>query len=114
MVHFFATDIEPSRLAKGPAAKRAILVEGKEIHQGFLIKYIEIRQYLESTDSLRGPYSLLTFFLETDKGTVEVKYDEGYRGTDAINAAYKMLTQYVGLASAINRALIELRRLLPQ
>ena len=37
-----------------------------------------------------------------------MKYDEGYRGKDAFANAIEMLTQYNGLSSVINRALIEL------
>jgi hypothetical protein len=37
-----------------------------------------------------------------------MKYDEGYRGKDVFDNSIKMLTQYSGLSSLINRALIEL------
>jgi hypothetical protein len=39
-----------------------------------------------------------------------MKYDEGFRGNNAIDLAVTMLKQYVGFASLINRALIELQR----
>jgi hypothetical protein len=34
---------------------------------------------------------------------IETKYDEGFRGDDAIESSVTMLTQYVGFASLINR-----------
>jgi hypothetical protein len=40
---------------------------------------------------------------------IETKYDEGFRGDDAIESAVTILTQYGGFASVINRALIELQ-----
>jgi hypothetical protein len=51
----------------------------------------------------------LTVLVETDRGSVEMKYDEGFRGADALESAATILTRYVGLASLINRALIELQ-----
>jgi hypothetical protein len=46
--------------------------------------------------------------VETDRGSIEMKYDEGFRGPDAFESAVTMLTQYVGLSALINRALIAL------
>lgn len=76
--------------------------------QGFLITKMEMRQYVERTDKRLGDYSLLTVVVETDGGAVEMKYDEGFRGPDALDSAVKLLLQYAGLAALINRALIEL------
>ena len=103
------TDIEPGRVAR-PPDKSKVLMAGSMQNQGYLISRIELRQYIERHDDRLGDYSLLTALVETDKGTVEMKYDEGFRGQDALESAAVMLTQYVGLASLINRALIELQR----
>ena len=103
------SDIEPGRI-KGPAAKTRILLSAAQNVQGFVVRRVEMRQYLERTDDDKlGDYSLLTVIVETDKGAVEMKYDEGFRGPDALESAVAMLTQYVGLSSLINRALIELQ-----
>ena len=67
-----------------------------------------MRQYVERADDRLGDYSLLTVVVETDKGSIEMKYDEGFRGADAFQSAVTMLTQYVGLSALINRALIAL------
>ena len=67
-----------------------------------------MRQYVERADDRLGDYSLLTVVVETDKGSIEMKYDEGFRGPDAFQSAVTMLTQYVGLSALINRALIAL------
>ncbi|WP_292640290.1 hypothetical protein [Nitrososphaera sp.] len=76
--------------------------------EGVLITKMEMRQYVERRDERLGDYSLLTVVVETDRGAVEMKYDEGFRGPDALESAAKLLLQYAGLAALINRALIEL------
>lgn len=101
------SDVEPGRI-RGPAAKSQVLMAGSMQNQGFTIKKIEMRQHVERTDKDLGDYSLLTVIVETDRGSIEMKYDEGFRGPDAFESAVKMLTQYAGLASLINRALIAL------
>lgn len=102
------SDIEPGRISR-PPDKSSVIMEGKMENQGFAILRMEMRQYVERTDQRLGDYSLLTVVVETDKGTVEMKYDEGFRGPDALESAATLLTRYVGLASVINRALIELQ-----
>jgi hypothetical protein len=103
-------DIDPDRISRPPDRLKVLLAQGSQQNQGFTIRRIEIRQYIERTDELLGEYSLLTAVIETDKGTVEMKYDEGFRGNDALDSTVTMLTQYVGLSALINRALIELQR----
>jgi hypothetical protein len=103
-------DISPGRVKRAPDKTNVLLENGSQENQGFIIKKIEMRQYVERSDEHLGDYSLLTVVVETDRGAVEMKYDEGFRGLDALESAVAMLTQYVGLASLINRALIELQR----
>ena len=105
-----ASDIDPDRTSRPPDRSMVLLAEGSQKNQGFVIKQVEMRQYVERRDDRLGDYSLLTVVVETDKGTAEMKYDEGFRGPDALQSAVTILTQYVGLASLINRALIELQR----
>jgi hypothetical protein len=102
------SDIDSGRISRPPDRAKVLLARGTQKNQGFVIKQIEMRQYVERKDDRLGEYSLLTVLVETDKGTIEMKYDEGFRGPDALDSAVTMLTQYVGLASLINRALIEL------
>ena len=104
-------DIDVSRITKKiPDKSLTLLTDSKNESQGFIIEHIELRQYIENADPSLGNYSLLTVLIRTDKGEVEMKYDEGFRGIDVIESAATMLTQYAGLASLINRALIELQR----
>ena len=103
-------DIDQGRVGRPPDRMKVLLAGGSQEDQGFVIKKIEMRQYVERKDEHLGDYSLLTVVVETDRGAVEMKYDEGFRGPDALESAVTMLAQYVGLASLINRALIELQR----
>lgn len=103
------TDVDPTRV-EGHPSNSAVLFDGEMQNQGFTIRRIEMRQYVERKDDHLGDYSLLTVLIETDRGSVEMKYDEGYRGSGALESAATMLKQYVGLASLINRALIELQQ----
>lgn len=95
---------------RNPDKSLVLLTNGRNESQGFIIEHIELRQYIENADPSLGNYSLLTVLIKTDKGEVEMKYDEGFRGIDVIESAATMLTHYAGLASLINRALIELQR----
>jgi hypothetical protein len=104
------SDVEPGRIARPPDRTKTLLTGGARKNQGFVINNIQMRQYIERKDEHIGDYSLLTIVVETDRGSVEMKYDEGFRGPDALESAVAMLTQYVGLAPLINRALIELHR----
>lgn len=104
-------DIDSSRITKrNPDKSLTLLANSKTENQGYIIEHIELRQYIEDVDPFLGNYSLLTVLIKTDKGEVEMKYDEGFRGNNVIELAAKMLTQYAGFASLINRALIELQR----
>ncbi len=102
------SDIEPERTSRPPNSSRVIM-DTEMQNQGYVISRIELRQWVERVDEQLGDYSLLAVLVETDRGSVEMKYDEGFRGPDALESAATMLTKYVGLASLINRALIELQ-----
>jgi hypothetical protein len=102
-------DISDNRANKEPDAVIILLESGKSESQGFIVQHIELRQYIESGDPRLGEYSLITVLIKTDKGGVEMKYDEGYRGSAALKSAADFLSQYVGYASLICRTLIELQ-----
>jgi hypothetical protein len=105
-----ASDVDPGRTSRPPDRVKVLLAGGAQKNQGFVIKKVKIRQYIERRDDRLGDYSLLTVVVETDRGAAEMKYDEGFRGPDALESAATMLIQYAGLGSLINRALIELQR----
>jgi|SRR6185503_5858238 len=103
------TDVDEERI-KAPPSGSTILFSGRSQEQGYTITRIELRRYVERKHDRLGDYSLLTVLVETDKGSVEMKYDEGFRGQEALESAASMLRQNVGLAALVNRALIELRQ----
>ncbi len=75
----------------------------------FKILKVELRLYVERTDEHLGDFSLITSFVETDKGTVEMIYDEGYRGADSLKRASEFLTSNLGISGLILRSVISLR-----
>ena len=103
------SDIDFDLIKNDPDKSVILLANGKIEIQGFIVEHMEIRQYIGKNDPSLGNYSLLTVLIKTDKGMIETKYDEGFRGDDAIESAVTMLRQYGGFASVINRALIELQ-----
>ena len=104
------SDIDCDRIKRNPDKSVVLLTNVKIDNQGYIIEHIAIRQYIEKSDPTLGSYSLLTICIKTKKGIVGMKYDEGFRGNNTIDSAVTMLKEYVGFASLINRALIELQR----
>ena len=100
----------PPGLSKGSAASSSLLFAGTMKLQGRIVTRIEMRQYIQRSDERLGPYSLLTVEVETDAGTVEMKYDEGFKGIDALESAARFVTQYGGISALVTRALLELER----
>ena len=72
------------------------------------IKKLELLFYITNNHITLGEYSIFIINLETNIGTIIMKYDEGYRGYYAFDNTIEILTHYSGLSSLINRALIEL------
>ncbi len=104
----FIQVIPPSRIEKKPNKIVKLISDGQVSEQGFKIKNLELRYYPEQNDEKLGPYSLITSFLETDRGSIEITYDEGYRGIDPINGTAKFLVENLGLSGLILRSIIAL------
>jgi len=99
----------PKRVNRKPDQIEILFNSGKFEEQGFIVKHVELRLYVEHTDKELGPFSLITSFVQTDKGTVEMIYDEGYRGEDSLNLAVKFLISNLGLSALILRSIITLQ-----
>jgi len=99
----------PQRINRKPDAVEILFSSGNFIDQGFLIHKVELRLYLEKIDKNLGPYSLITSFVETDKGSVEMIYDEGFRGKDSLNRTVLFLISNLGISGLILRSIITLR-----
>ena len=101
-------DLETNNLLQQSPKNSKIILSNIMYDSIHFIKKLELLMYITNNHKILGDYSILVSIIETDKGTVIMKYDEGYRGNDAFDNAIEMLTQFNGVSSLINRALIEL------
>ena len=96
----------PKRVDRNPDKIIELLSNDSITEKGYVIKNIQLRLYIEKYDKKLGQYSLITSLIETDKGSVEMIYDEGYRGNDALETSSKFLMENLGISSLILRSLI--------
>ena len=103
------TDVEKLRISKAPTA-RVFLFEGAstERDDDILIERVELRHYQEGLDKEKGAYSLITAYLKSSKGEIELKFDEGFKGKDPLPEISLNLKIHIGLEQLINRLLIAL------
>ena len=102
-------ELNPKRVNKKPDQVEILFTSGDFVEQGFLITQVELRLYVEHIDEKLGPYSLITSFVQTDKGSVEMIYDEGYRGEDFLIRTVNFLVSNLGLSGLILRSVISLQ-----
>lgn len=102
-------DLQPSRVGRTPDKTTVIFSSGNFVQDDITIKLVELRQYVERNDEKLGNYSLITSFVETDKGSIEMIYDEGYRGKDALDKASKFLITNLGISGLVLRSVISLK-----
>lgn len=100
---------DPKRVDKTPDAIEVLFSSGSFIQDEFKISKVELRLYSEQTDEKLGVFSLITSFVETDGGSVEMIYDEGFRGNDSLLRASEFLTSNLGISGLILRSIISLR-----
>ena len=100
---------DSQRIEHDPTNRSMIFTDGKIIQDGVKIKQIELLQYKIKIDETLGEYSIITALVDTDQGQIEILYDEGYRGNDALNESANMLIQNLGVSGLILRSLISLK-----
>jgi len=100
---------DPSRVNRNPDDVKILLDNGDFVQDEFTISQIELRFYQEKIDEKLGPYSLITSFVKTNRGTIEMIYDEGFLGSDALSRAYGFLTTNLGLSALVLRSVISIR-----
>ena len=100
---------DPQRVNKTPDGVEVLLSSGNFVQDGFTISKVELRLYNERTDEKLGVYSLITSFVDTDKGSVEMIYDEGFRGEEPLLRAAEFLTSNLGISGLVLRSIISLR-----
>lgn len=103
---------DPKRLDEAPDKTIILMSSGSFTERGYRVKNIHLNQYLQKKDPNLGPYSLITVYVETDKGSIEMTYDEGYRGEHALDEAAAFLTSHLGLSALILRSIIQLENAL--
>ena len=97
---------DSNRVNRSPDKIIQVLSDGTTVEKGYKIKNIQLRLYTEKNDEKLGLYSLITSLVETDKGSVEMIYDEGFRGNNALETSSKFLTENLGISGLILRSLI--------
>ena len=98
----------PKRVEREPDNVIEIFSGKNFTEHGFLIKKVELRQFIEKTDDKLGPYSLITSFLETDHDSIEMIYEEGYNGNNPLEKAKDFLISNLGVSGLILRSVIAL------
>ena len=100
---------DSQRIEREPDNRNVIFADGKIIQEGVEIKRIEQLEYKIKIDEKLGQYSIITALVNTDQDQIEILYDEGYRGNDALDESANMLIQNLGLSGLILRSLISLK-----
>jgi len=100
---------DPLRVNRTPNDVNILLSSGNFIQDDFIISKVELRLYTERTDEKLGVYSLITSFVETDQGSVEMIYDEGFLGENSLQRATQFLTSNLGISGLILRSIITIR-----
>ncbi|MGB9003413.1 MAG: hypothetical protein WCC52_06390 [Nitrosotalea sp.] len=100
--------IDPKRIDRSPDKTIVLMSSGGFMQNGHEIKDVRLNLYLQRKDPKIGSYSLLTVYIETDKDSIEMIYDEGYRGENALEEAATFLTLHLGMSGLILRAILQL------
>jgi hypothetical protein len=99
---------DPKRIDRAPDKTITLMSGGNFLEQGHIVKSVSLNLYIQRKDEKLGPFSLITVLVETDKGLVEMTYDEGYRGVNAIEEAATFLTSHLGISGLILRSVMQL------
>jgi len=100
---------DPQRVNKTPDKVEVLFSSGNFIQDEFRISKVELRLYNERIDEKLGTYSLITSFVETDKGSIEMIYDEGFRGEGSLSRAAEFLISNLGISGLVLRSIISIR-----
>lgn len=98
----------PERVNRLPDSSTIIFSRKNYSKHGFKIKKAELRLFIEKIDKNLGPYSLITAFIDTDKGSIEMLYEEGYQGINSLERSKDFLVTSLGISGLILRSVIAL------
>ncbi|NND86982.1 MAG: hypothetical protein HKM23_06650 [Nitrosopumilus sp.] len=99
----------PERVNKSPDDVEILMSSGSFVQDEFVISKVELRLYNERQDDKLGAFSLITSFVETDKGSVEMIFDEGFRGDCPLKRTKDFLISNLGISALVLRSIICLR-----
>ena len=104
----------PERVNREPDSSITLFSEQNYSEHGFKIQKVELRLFIEKRDVKLGPYSLITSFVDTDKGSIEMIYEEGYHGLNSLERSKDFLVSSLGISGLILRSVISLESALNQ
>jgi len=76
--------ISPDRVNRSPDKIIQLISSGKHVEQGYIIKNVQLKLYIEKIDEKLGPYSLITVTIETDQGAIEIAYADNTRNGNRV------------------------------
>ena len=88
----FVDITDSSRITDYSDNRTTIISDGKIQQDGVEINKIELLEYKIKFEEKLGDYSIITALIQTDLGEIEILYDEGYRGTNALQDSANMLS----------------------
>ena len=91
--------IDQSRIDKIPDKTMRLLSSAQYQDLGYTVHHVELRLYYKKTKD--GPYSIITIFIETNKGTIERILNEGYLGPHAIEEEMAYITSHLVISEMI-------------
>ena len=99
---------DPKRINRIPDKSLTIFSEENFSEHGYKIKKVELRLFIEKNDEKLGPYSLITSLVDTDKGSIEMVYEEGFHGKNPLERSKDFLVSTLGISGLILRSTIAL------
>ncbi len=99
---------DPTSIDRAPDKAVVLMASGSFVERGYIVKSVHLNLYIQRKDPKLGVFSLITAFVDTDKGSIEMTYDEGYRGDNALEEAAAFLTSHLGISGLILRSIIQL------
>ncbi len=100
--------VDSERIDRVPNKTIVLMSGGKFLERGHVVQNVTLNLYIQRKDEKLGSYSLITALVETNKGIIEMTYDEGYRGENAVEEAAAFLTSHIGISALILRSIIQL------
>jgi hypothetical protein len=101
-------DFDINRINKKDPINSEIIITDTKFNDEYYLKEVKLEQYIETYDTKLGNYSLFLLYVQTNRGSILMKFDEGYRGFNSFELILELVRRYEGFSSIINRAIIEL------